>query len=127
MTTTIDPTTLDSEKLDAFMGLVVSDFAAAASTTLVYVGDKLGIYAALVEGGPQTPAELASRTGLNERLLLEWLSNQVASAYVDRDQIRPGMIEENGPVVRAFASIGWEWGGNWENLKDYQHFSQNGL
>ena len=52
---------------------------------------------------------------------------ELASAYVDRDHSRPGMIEENGPVVRAFASIGWEWGGDWENLKDYQHFSQNGL
>ncbi len=30
------------------------------------------------------------------------------------------------PVVRAFAAIGWEWGGAWRTLKDYQHFSQNG-
>jgi len=52
---------------------------------------------------------------------------ELASAYLDRDLIRPGMIEENGPVVRAFASIGWEWGGNWESVKDYQHFSQSGL
>ena len=36
------------------------------------------------------------------------------------------MIAPNGPVVRAFASIGWEWGGEWQALKDYQHFSQNG-
>jgi hypothetical protein len=85
MTTTIDPTTLDTEKLDAFMGLVVTDFGAAASTTLVYVGDRLGIYEALLEGGPQTPSELAARTGLSERLLQEWLHNQLASAYVDHD------------------------------------------
>ena len=26
----------------------------------------------------------------------------------------------------AFAAIGWEWGGDWRTLKDYQHFSQNG-
>lgn len=52
---------------------------------------------------------------------------ELASAYRDRDLIRPGMIEESGPVVRAFASVGWEWGGNWETVKDYQHFSQNGL
>jgi len=29
-------------------------------------------------------------------------------------------------VVAAFARIGWEWGGNWNSLKDYQHFSHNG-
>jgi hypothetical protein len=52
---------------------------------------------------------------------------ELASAYLDRERSLPGMIEEEGPVVRAFASIGWEWGGNWESVKDYQHFSQNGL
>jgi D-alanyl-D-alanine carboxypeptidase len=51
---------------------------------------------------------------------------ELASSYTDRARIRPGMIEANGPVVRAFASIGWEWGGTWESLKDYQHFSTNG-
>jgi D-alanyl-D-alanine carboxypeptidase len=29
-------------------------------------------------------------------------------------------------VVRAFASVGWEWGGYWSGGKDYQHFSSNG-
>jgi len=85
MTITIDPATLDQDKLEAFMGLVVNDFGATASTVLVYVGDKLGIYAALVEGGAQTASELASRTGLHERLLQEWLNNQAASAYVEYD------------------------------------------
>ena len=51
---------------------------------------------------------------------------ELASAYLDRAWDRPGMIEANGPVVRAFASIGWDWGGSWRSLKDYQHFSQNG-
>jgi len=85
MTVTIDPATIDQTKLDEFMGLVVSDFGATASTVLVYVGDKLGIYSALVEGGPQTVSELAARTGLHQRLLQEWLSNQAASAYVEYD------------------------------------------
>ena len=52
---------------------------------------------------------------------------ELASAYLDRERSLPGMIEDDGPVVRAFASIGWEWGGNWQTVKDYQHFSQNGL
>jgi hypothetical protein len=51
---------------------------------------------------------------------------ELASSYLDRDRIRPGMIEPGDDVVRAFASIGWEWGGDWQSLKDYQHFSQNG-
>jgi hypothetical protein len=48
---------------------------------------------------------------------------ELASSYLDRGWVRPGMITPGGPVVRAFASIGWEWGGAWSSLEDYQHFS----
>jgi hypothetical protein len=51
---------------------------------------------------------------------------ELASTYLDRDDVRPGMITPDGVVVRAFADIGWTWGGTWSSLKDYQHFSQNG-
>lgn len=51
---------------------------------------------------------------------------ELASTYLDRDDVRPGMITPDGVVVRAFESIGWTWGGVWSSLKDYQHFSQNG-
>ncbi len=46
--------------------------------------------------------------------------------YLDRGDVRPGMIVRPGPVVDAFAAIGWPWGGDWDNSKDYQHFSANG-
>ena len=48
------------------------------------------------------------------------------SAYVDRTEERPGMITPSGPVVAAFAGIGWSWGGDYRTLKDYQHFSRSG-
>ncbi len=51
---------------------------------------------------------------------------ELASAYKERSWKRPGMITPDGPVVKAFASIGWTWGGTWQSLKDLQHFSQNG-
>ncbi|HEV7932056.1 MAG TPA: M15 family metallopeptidase [Actinomadura sp.] len=38
----------------------------------------------------------------------------------------PGMIHPGDKVVRAFASIGWSWGGSWLGTKDYQHFSSTG-
>jgi D-alanyl-D-alanine carboxypeptidase len=34
------------------------------------------------------------------------------------------MIRDGGGAWRA---IGWTWGGNWRSLKDYMHFSANGL
>ena len=49
-----------------------------------------------------------------------------ARSYLDRSWHRPGMIRRGGLVVRAFARIGWSWGGDWHTLKDYQHFSATG-
>lgn len=51
---------------------------------------------------------------------------ELASAYRDRSRRAPGMVRAGGPVVRAFRSVGWEWGGAWQSLKDYQHFSRDG-
>ncbi|MBB4742435.1 hypothetical protein BJY16_005894 [Actinoplanes octamycinicus] len=51
---------------------------------------------------------------------------ELATSYLDRDDVRPGMIEPDGPVVRAFAAIGWKWGGDYRSLKDFMHFSATG-
>ncbi len=51
---------------------------------------------------------------------------ELASAYLDRSWLRPGMVTPDGLVVRAFADIGWSWGGDWQSLKDYQHFTATG-
>ena len=51
---------------------------------------------------------------------------ELATSYLDRSQLRAGMIEPNGVVVRAFASVGWKWGGDYRSLKDFMHFSANG-
>jgi len=51
---------------------------------------------------------------------------ELASAYLERRRVRPGMITADGPVVAAFREIGWGWGGDWTTLKDYQHFSATG-
>jgi hypothetical protein len=47
-------------------------------------------------------------------------------AYLDRSRWRTGMIHAGDAVVRAFAAVGWPWGGSWHSLKDYQHFSATG-
>jgi D-alanyl-D-alanine carboxypeptidase len=46
--------------------------------------------------------------------------------YADRSKDAPGMIHDGDSTVRAFAEHGWEWGGNWNPEKDYQHFSTSG-
>lgn len=44
------------------------------------------------------------------------------AAYLDREDVRPGMIVKNDAVVKAFKDKGFDWGGSWKSLKDYQHF-----
>ena len=46
--------------------------------------------------------------------------------YLDRTDVRPGMIVPHEVVVRVFRRIGWGWGGRWTSARDYQHFSANG-
>ena len=46
--------------------------------------------------------------------------------YLDRSDVRRGMVVRPGPVVRAFAAVEWRWGGDWSSAKDYQHFSRTG-
>lgn len=51
---------------------------------------------------------------------------ELASAYIDRNRVQPGMITEGDIVVRAFGSIGWAWGGRWTTPTDLMHFSATG-
>jgi hypothetical protein len=50
----------------------------------------------------------------------------IAKPFRDRSLRRKGMIHDGDIVVRSFARIGWEWGGHWNTLKDYMHFSLTG-
>jgi SAM-dependent methyltransferase len=77
--------TIDQVKLDEFMGRFVSDLGAALSAALVVIGDRLGLYKAMADGGGVTPEELAGRTSTDARYVREWLSNQAAGGYVSYD------------------------------------------
>jgi 2-polyprenyl-3-methyl-5-hydroxy-6-metoxy-1,4-benzoquinol methylase len=76
---------VNPDKLNAFMGKAVGDIGAALSANMVLLGDKLGLYKAMVKSGPVTPAELAKATKTTERYVREWLGNQAAGGYVTYD------------------------------------------
>ncbi len=68
------------------MAKILSDFGGAASSILVYIGDKLGLYKAMSDfGKPITSQELASLTETSERYIREWLANQAAGGYLIYD------------------------------------------
>ena len=77
--------TLDQAKLREFVGKFVGDIGATLHAPLVLIGERLGLYKAMADGGPMTPPELASRTGTDERYVREWLCAQAASGYAQYD------------------------------------------
>ena len=50
-----------------------------------------------------------------------------AAAWANRSRSSQAMIREGDAAWRAFRGIGWTWGGDWRSLKDFMHFSANGL
>jgi SAM-dependent methyltransferase len=85
MSTTVQTREINEDKMHQFLGKVVGDFGASLSSSLAYIGQKLGLYKRLATDGPLTPAELAERTTTNERYVREWLVTQAAGGYVEYD------------------------------------------
>ncbi|QXJ22965.1 M15 family metallopeptidase [Actinomadura graeca] len=54
------------------------------------------------------------------------VAHKDCAKYKNRKSRAPGVIHAGDKVVKAFASIGWGWGGEWSGAKDYQHFSSSG-
>ena len=50
------------------------------------------------------------------------LEPATAEKYLDRSKDFPYKIDENSLPYKLFTEHGFEWGGNWSSLKDYQHF-----
>jgi SAM-dependent methyltransferase len=84
MATPVQLREINEDKMHQFLGKVVGDFGASLSSSLAYIGQKLGLYKALA-AGPLTAAELAQKTNTNERYVREWLVNQAAGGYVEYD------------------------------------------
>jgi 2-polyprenyl-3-methyl-5-hydroxy-6-metoxy-1,4-benzoquinol methylase len=73
---------VDQDKLNHFLGQMLSDLGGAASVAMVRMGDSLGLYRALHARGALTCDQLASVCEVNERYLREWLAHQAASNYI---------------------------------------------
>lgn len=70
---------------EQFGDRILRDTATAMLSFGAYIGDRLGIYRAMAAAGRSTVPQLASRTGLNQRYLQEWLGLMVTAAYVEYD------------------------------------------
>lgn len=71
---------------------------------LIHLGDRLGLYLAMDGAGPLTAADLARRTGLHERWLLEWLRGQGAAGLLETTDGEHFELTPEGAAVLAEAA-----------------------
>src|SRR5215510_10317748 len=99
---------MDDTRAEQFTGRVLTDTAAAATVVMAALGDRLGLFRQLAQAGPATSGELASRAGLSERYVREWLSGMRAAGYLEFDPAEdrfwlpadhvPTLASEPGPA-----------------------------
>jgi 2-polyprenyl-3-methyl-5-hydroxy-6-metoxy-1,4-benzoquinol methylase len=78
---------------DALVERLMRATAGMFDVYTTYIGDRLGLYRALAEGGPATSRDLAGRTGTNERYAREWLEQQTVIGTLRVDDASAGPTE----------------------------------
>ena len=74
---------INPDKLKTFSFQVFSKLEGAITSSMIHLGDRLGLYVALDAGGrPMTTSELADAAGLQERWVREWAHNQAAASLI---------------------------------------------
>lgn len=53
-----------------------------------------------------------------------YVSPANAYPYADRSVDWPGIIRRGDPIYTILIRHGWEWGGDWSDEKDFQHFQK---
>lgn len=109
-----DPDTTDSASID------VNNTSAFCYRT-VTGGSKLSnhAYGKAIDLNPQQNPYVSYSTGAPR-----W-SHENANAYIDRTTGLPHVITHEDLAYQLFTEHGFQWGGDWNNPKDYQHFDKN--
>ncbi|MFL5709554.1 MAG: SAM-dependent methyltransferase [Chloroflexota bacterium] len=85
---TIEDVVVAPEKTgDQLIGRVFEATLGIMDILSIYLGDRLGLYRALDEGGPATPSDLATRTGIDPRYAREWLEQQAVTGILEVDDV----------------------------------------
>ena len=82
MTTTSRPDA-DVQRRDALAEQLFRSTIGALEVLHVYLGDRLGLYAAMAQHPDLSPSELSSHAGIAERYAREWLEQQAVAGVID--------------------------------------------
>jgi SAM-dependent methyltransferase len=105
MTMTNDPAAPAPGDVDAFAERIFGAVLGAQLTQAIDLGDRLGWYRALADGGPATSGELAARTGSAERYAREWLEHQAACGVLTVDDAGAPPDERRFALPAAHAAV----------------------
>ena len=94
-------TEADPQLLKEYATGVFGALGGAMTSAMIYLGDRLGLYAKLAELGAVTSEELAAATGLSERWLREWLYQQGAAEVLDYEGEGRFALSPEGEAVLA--------------------------
>jgi 2-polyprenyl-3-methyl-5-hydroxy-6-metoxy-1,4-benzoquinol methylase len=95
----------EAERRDEFVGRLFAATIEALDLFSVYIGDRLGLYRALAEKGPLTPAGLASAAGIHARYAREWLEQQAASSILDVDDAAAEASDRRYTLPAAYHEV----------------------
>jgi 2-polyprenyl-3-methyl-5-hydroxy-6-metoxy-1,4-benzoquinol methylase len=90
---------------DALSQRLFQNVTGALEMYAVYLGERLGYYRALADGGPMTSAELAAKTGTAERYTREWLEHHATAGLLEVDGDRFTLPAEHIPVLADRDSV----------------------
>jgi 2-polyprenyl-3-methyl-5-hydroxy-6-metoxy-1,4-benzoquinol methylase len=82
----------DTQRRDALVERLFEAVLGFNDIHAVYIGDRLGLYAALADGA-RTPGEVASAAGCDERYVREWLEHQAVGGILDVEDSAAGATE----------------------------------
>jgi SAM-dependent methyltransferase len=117
---------MDDNRAAQFTGRVLADTAAASTVVLAALGDRMGLFKDLAEHGPATSGELASRTGLSERYVREWLAGMFAAGYLAYDDAQDSyaLPAEHAPTLAAEPGPAFFGGVHQELIGAIQRYDQ---
>jgi len=105
MTVTSVTTPTTEERRDAFAARIGDTLIASMELQAVYLGERLGLYGALRDGGPATAADLSERAGIDARYALEWLEQQATAGVLDVDDVTAPAADRRFTLPAAHAEV----------------------
>ena len=97
-----DPGAEAEKTPDALVGRLFEATIGMFDVMSVYLGDQLGLYRTLRDGGAATAGELAARARIDQRYAREWLEQQAATGILEVDDVTADAARRRYQLPEAY-------------------------